>query len=237
MGGHTIDQSHDSSSSINLNDEREVTKLCLRICEDARLHLESLINQESQSTSEGDEECRFEARLLTRQTLDENRDSFVRIIARLRSRLESMVSTNNPEDEKERSRLVEDINTSKDCLEVCKVASEVSSQKIYRIGEVVAEGDSDQVVVTTLADLFDIKKALSKGKSAQLVGSMGEETLQHLGTKRYDSRFGAVAQKPDSVQAAVNKPAPVVQDASPNQTDRVVESSRPATKNEVRKRV
>jgi hypothetical protein len=40
---------------------------------------------------------------------------------------------------------------------------------------VIAEGSSDQVVVTTLADLFDIQKALPKDNSAQLVGSMNAE--------------------------------------------------------------
>lgn len=51
-------------------------------------------------------------------------------------------------NEKERLGLQEDIQTSKQCLEVCKVVSEISRQKIYRIGEVVADGDSDQVLVT-----------------------------------------------------------------------------------------
>lgn len=70
------------------------------------------------------------------------------------------------------------------------MANEVSSQKIYRVGEVVADGESDQVVVTTLADLFDIKRAVSQGNSAQLVGSMTEEALHHLTERRYSSRFG-----------------------------------------------
>ena len=56
----------------------------------------------------------------------------------------------------------------------------------------IADGDSDQVVVTTLADLFDIKKALSRGTSAQLVGSMTGEELRFLTEKRYSSRFGAL---------------------------------------------
>jgi hypothetical protein len=73
------------------------------------------------------------------------------------------------------------------------MAREVSHQKVYRIGEVVADGDSDQVVVTTLADLFDVKKALSKGNSAQLIGSMTDETLQQLAKERYHSRFGEVS--------------------------------------------
>jgi hypothetical protein len=59
-------------------------------------------------------------------------------------------------------------------------SAEVDHQKIYKIGEVNADGDSDQVVVTTLADLFDIGKAFSSGTSAQLVGSMMDETLRQI---------------------------------------------------------
>lgn len=57
----------------------------------------------------------------------------------------------------------------------------------------IANGDSDQVVVNTLSDLFDVKKARSTGNSAQLVDSMTEEAPRHLAEKRYSSRFGAVA--------------------------------------------
>ena len=92
------------------------------------------------------------------------------------------------------------IDISNQCLEVCKTASEVTRQKIYRVGEAIADGDSDQVVVTTLADLFDVKKALSKGNSAQLVGSMTDESLRYLTEERYKSRFGAVAASSDRVK-------------------------------------
>lgn len=37
-------------------------------------------------------------------------------------------------------------------------------------------------MVTTLAELFDVKKALSQDKSAQLVGSMKDEALGDLRT-------------------------------------------------------
>lgn len=67
----------------------------------------------------------------------------------------------------------------------------------------IADGDSDQVVVTTLADLFDVKKAVSKGNSAQLIGSMTEEALRHLTDKRYSSRFGAVGAS-DSVRTTTS---------------------------------
>lgn len=194
-----------SDVSIDLEDEREVTKQCLRICEDAKSFIESLTQRESavlqevpRNVTSDDVEKRFEAQLLTRQTLDENRAGFTDIISRLQARLNSLITNGNRSSE-ERLALQEDIQISRQCLEVCNMASEVSRQKIYRIGEVVADGDSDQVVVTTLADLFDIKKALSKGTSAQLVGSMTDESLQNLTDKRYSSRFGAVDSKSTEV--------------------------------------
>jgi hypothetical protein len=198
-----IDSTRTLDSTIGLNDEREVTKQCLRVCEDARHYIESLASREfsllqdqTQDNAKDNEQDWFKAQSLTRQALNENRDNFSAIISQLRDRLESLVLKNNPSDEKERARLLEDINTSKQCLEVCKAAKEVSCQKIYRIGEVIADGDSDQVVVTTLADLFDIKKAVSTGNSAQLVGSMTEEALNRLTERRYTSRFGSLPQVP-----------------------------------------
>ena len=250
MVRYTADNSNTQASSVNLDDEKEVTQLCLHICEDARSYIDSLtkrearVLEEQENTATDDELRNFEAQLLTRQTLNESREGFAKIILQLRICLETLIMKNDPGDEKERARLMDDINTSKQCLEVCKVASEVSSQKIYRIGEVIADGDSDQVVVTTLADLFDVRKALSRGTSAQLVGSMGEETLRHMTEKRYSSRFGAVIQRPDNTQTVIHGSASVVegkedQRASPNAEGRVetITSYRGSSPNEVRKRV
>ncbi|RAQ54250.1 hypothetical protein AFGD_005525 [Aspergillus flavus] len=192
----------DNTPGINLDlkDERAVTKQCLRICQDAKSYIESLANRESDllqeappDTANDDTERLFDAQLLTRQALEANRDSFAEVIGHLGRRLQTLVLDRNPENDNDRQRLQEDINISMKCLEVCKVASEVSRQKIYRVGEAVADGDSDQVVVTTLADLFDVKKALSTGNSAQLVGSMTDDALCHLADKRYSSRFGVSA--------------------------------------------
>ncbi|CAG8022163.1 unnamed protein product [Penicillium salamii] len=214
MGHLTMDNTSASGSSVDLKDEREVTQQCIRICEDAKSYIASLSNRESSLLQEGpDSDAKVdgqgcsEAQLLTRQALDENRDNFEVIIGKLRDRLESLLLRNDPNDETERSRLLGDINASRQCLEICKMADEVSSRKIYRIGEVIADGDSDQVVVTTLADLFDIKKALSKDNSAQLVGSMTEDALRHLTEKRYSSRFGAF----NPVEAASTRSPPVIE--------------------------
>jgi hypothetical protein len=97
--------------------------------------------------------------------------------------------------------LQEEVNTQKQCLEVCKEASAlVSSQKIHIIGEVTANDDSDQVVVTTLADLFSVGKVKAMSRSAQLVGSMPADVLREISKDRYSSRFGALAHSLETTQ-------------------------------------
>ncbi|KAL2816989.1 hypothetical protein BDW59DRAFT_152905 [Aspergillus cavernicola] len=209
MAQFTVENTNGSTINIDLKDEKEVTKQCLRICEDARSYIESLTTREStllqgsgQDTAENAVQTDFEAQLLTRQALDENRDNFSEITNRLRKRLESLIMNGTPGDDGERLQLQEDISISKQCLEVCKVAREISHQKIYRVGEAIAEGDSDQVVVNTLADLFDVNKARSSGNAAQLVGSMTPEALRHLAEQRYGrGRFGAFAGGRDPAEA------------------------------------
>ena len=246
----TLESKSAKDLSVDLTDEKKVTQQCIRICEDAKSYITSLLNQESSLLQEGlnsdakdDGQGRSESRLLTRQALDENRDNFEVIIGKLRDRLQSLLLRNDPNDATERSRLLDDINASRQCLEICKMAGEVSSRKVYRIGEVIADGDSDQVVVTTLADLFDVNKAVSKDHSAQLVGSMSEDTLQYLTKERYGSRFGAF----NPVDAVSTRSPPVVETAkdgrafpSPAPHDEQLprlarRQSRPSS-NEVRKR-
>lgn len=180
---------------IDLNDERQVTEQCLQICEDAKRYIESLASRDptllpdpvakgSAILQEG-----FIAQLLTRRTLSDNQASLVKIITELRERLETVIASG---DSRDRRRLEEDIQTSKQCLEVCKLASsEVTSQKIHIIGEAVADGESDHMVVTTLADIFNVGKTMSTNRSSLLVGSMSDDALVQLSHDRY-SRFGTL---------------------------------------------
>jgi len=199
-------------TTIDLQDEMEVTKECLRVCEDARSHLEVLQNEES-SLLEGSSQIisdtsrtQFEAQTTTYQVLSEARDRFAETIGRLQERLHAMRQNAAPESASERLRLQEDINIQRQCLEVCKRASvQVVDRKVHTFGELVADSDSDQFVVTTLADLFDVKKALATNNSAQLVGSMTEAALMKISGDRYSSRFGAVVPQ---VEVATRLSAP-----------------------------
>lgn len=213
---YAIENTTSPDICIDLNDERAVIKQCLRVCEDAKAYIESLTSRASsllqkapQNAAEELIRNAFEAQLATRQALDENRDKFVEIIGRFGQRLESLVLEGEPRNDKDRLRFQEDIDISKQCLEVCKVATELSRQKIYNVGEVIVDNDSDQVVVNTLADLFDVKKAVSTNRSAQLVASLTPENFRDVVEKRYDSRFGAAVRGSSSAEHGTTSPLSV----------------------------
>jgi hypothetical protein len=171
----------------------------------------------------------FEAQLWTQKTLNENRDNLLETVGRLRERLGSMKSSDDPNSGIETVRLQEEINFSKQCLEVCRQAStQVSSQKIHIIGEVVAQEDCDQVVVTALADLFHIGKVTATSRSAQLVGSMPPDVLRDISKDRYGSRFGALGSSLDRVHPDIIAGSPSTleiqkADSSPTQLNQAKE--------------
>ncbi|KJR86853.1 uncharacterized protein SPSK_01752 [Sporothrix schenckii 1099-18] len=185
-----------TSSEAELEDEKDVIKQCIRICEDAESHLEFLQHQDPPmrmsggvgDVSDGD----IEAQQMTFRALSESRDRIAETIGRLQERLNT-TRHERPEQILEKTRLQEDIDAQKKSLELCRRASEqVSFRKVHTFGEIVSERDSGQVVVTTLADVFDVKKVLAGQSSTQLVGSMTDETLVKIaGQFRNDNRPGA----------------------------------------------
>jgi hypothetical protein len=194
-------------SSIDLQDEKAVTIQCLHICERASSYITSLqdeqpaLQREAPQQSAGYVFNQFEAQLLTQKSLNESRDNLLATIGRLRERLDSITSNGATDGGSETLLLQKEINFSKQCLEVCKQASDqLSSQKIHIIGEVIAEEDCDQVVVTTLADLFNVGKVKAMSRSAQLVGSMQADVLRDISKDRYGSRFGATAASPSTFE-------------------------------------
>ena len=212
-----------SDTSIDLRDEKVVTEQCLRVCKDASSYIESLairestLLQDTSQTNAGDDTWGgdFEAQVLMRQAFNTSQASFLRVINGLGERLQSVVLNEGAGNENERLRLQEDLKMSKQCLHVCKVASEISHQKIHRVGEAIVEEDSDQVVVTTLADLFDVKKALSRGRSAQLVATLTPANFEYVVEKRYNSRFGAVPDRSVHSQTG-STTSPIVSNSQTN---------------------
>lgn len=112
----------------------------------------------------------------------------------MQDRLNRVLSCSGDEKSYARSQLLVDIAVSKQCLSVCDQATkQVDGLKIHNIGPLIAENDTDQVVIPTLADLFNVERVEAKSGSAQLVGSMTDDSLKQLSSKRYNGRFGARA--------------------------------------------
>ncbi|KAL6359172.1 hypothetical protein LRP88_06592 [Fusarium phalaenopsidis] len=188
----------------DFRDESTVIKHCIGICEEAMSRIGSMIDRERRvySTALSEQATAdatsthpklFQAHEETREMLENNRDSIAKFLGRLQERLSSLAMEQDPDSERRKMQLEKDISALEDSLEVCRIAStEVSRQKVHTFGEVVAEGKSDQVVVTTLADLFNVGKAIAKDNSGQLIGSMAGVELIQLSKDRYSNlRFGA----------------------------------------------
>lgn len=248
IGSSTVGSTDTSDTNIDLMDEQAVTQQCLRICEQARCYFDSLttgepsLKHEAAAVHAADGPHHFEAQMLTRKLVDESREKFSETIGRLQGRLETLSLEGGHDSE--RARLQEEIDHNKRNLAICKTAAdEVYRQKVFRVGESVAEGDSDLVVITTLADLFDVGKIRSMGNSAHLIGSMTDESLRQVSRDRYGSRFGSLASSgtdntashatSDTRRTGSYTPHQAGEDKSSNDT--TTRRTKPAP-NEVRKR-
>ena len=80
-------------TSIDLEDERQVTEQCLRVCEDAKAYLQSVSDRASllldESTKLAAHAHSYEAQLRTNQALESSRDSFAQTMGHLSKRLDS----------------------------------------------------------------------------------------------------------------------------------------------------
>lgn len=192
MTALTADSSRTAELTVDLNDEREVTKQCLQICEDATAYIQNVSKGASSllcdSPRTDNQDLRFEAQMRMRDTLDQTRETFARATADLLQRLSALRANEGSEDD--RAKLREDLEMQQQCLSVCERASNMSRDKIFKIGEVSADDNSDAMVVTTLADMFNVGKATSTKNSAILIGSMTDESLRDVTEQRYHSRFG-----------------------------------------------
>lgn len=80
--------------------------------------------------------------------------------------------------------LQEEKAATEECLRVCgEVQAFMNSRKenrYFTVREAIVDGNSDQVLVAT-----DIDNAQSTGRSAQLIGTMPDDSLQQLSRSRY----------------------------------------------------
>jgi hypothetical protein len=136
-----------------------------------------------------------------RRTLNETREKYMQASTRLLQRL-ALLGLDETSDE-DRTKLQRDLETSRQCIEICERASKMSSEKIFRVAGASADSNSDAMVVNTLADMFIVGKVSSSNNSAILVGSMTAESLREVTAERYKSRFGVATENSSHVTEGV----------------------------------
>ncbi|EHK41938.1 hypothetical protein TRIATDRAFT_229251 [Trichoderma atroviride IMI 206040] len=171
-----------------MEEERQSAQQCILICESAKSHIQSLQDNMQRLDAEPNQDRRQ-----TAVALSEARDRMVLMITDLQKRLVDLsakslsteVSLRSDEFEQDRARLLKEIDTAKQCLEVCNMAADQASrQRVHVFGDVSAEDNSQQIIVSTVGDLLNAKNIKVGSFSSQWLGSMTDTSLQQLSMDR-----------------------------------------------------
>lgn len=175
-----------------MEEERQSAQQCLLVCESARSQIQKHI-QGLQDNMEPLDAGPNQDRLQTAVALSEARDRMVRMITDLQKRLVNLsakslnteVSLRSNEFEQDQARLLKEIDTAKQCLEVCNMAADqASKQRVHVFGDISAEDNSQQIIVSTVGDLLNAQNVKVGNWSAQWLGSMTDASLQQLSIDR-----------------------------------------------------
>lgn len=173
-----------------MEEERQSAQQCILICESARSHIQTLQMQNNMQPPDAELN---QDRRQTAIALSEARDRMVHMITDLQKRLVDLsaksltteVSLRSNEFEQDRVRLLKEIDTAKQCLEVCNMAADQASrQRVHVFGDISAEDNSQQIIVSTVGDLLNAKNIKVGNFSSQLLGSMTDASLQQLSMDR-----------------------------------------------------
>lgn len=84
-------------------------------------------------------------------------------------------------DLEKREDLAREIESVRQCLDVCKQATEqAENARINVMQDVATAEDSRQVLVSTVGDLIAAHRVTAGARSLQAIGQMSDESLQHL---------------------------------------------------------
>ncbi|KAL7934140.1 hypothetical protein V8C35DRAFT_280445 [Trichoderma chlorosporum] len=176
-----------NESLRRMEEEKQSAQQCLLICESAKSHLQKLQDDLQPLGAQPDN-----SHARTSAALSDARDRMVLMITDLQKRLvalsEQSLSTEvvRPQQlEEDRLRLLKEIDTARQCLEVCNMAADQASrQRVHVFGDIMAEDNSHQVIVSTVGDLLNVKSVRADHNSTQWLGSMTDASLQKLSNDR-----------------------------------------------------
>ncbi|GKT67147.1 hypothetical protein ColTof4_13537 [Colletotrichum tofieldiae] len=191
--------SNDPDTTIDWNHERAVLEGCLHICEDAGtnhaswMKQKTILHSEEPSEQARDQHEHFEVQKPIRQTLSKNKDRIAEMVGHLQSRLDSLPLDRSHAHDDERTRLHQEVDILTQQLDVYNVTFDEGVWENENVArEITTSVHSDEVIFTTLMELIGFKQASYTRSSANILGSMIDETLDRLSESRYSSRFEAL---------------------------------------------
>ncbi|KAF2494973.1 hypothetical protein BU16DRAFT_590256 [Lophium mytilinum] len=120
----------------------------------------------------------------TTTDLEENRQNLEEHLQTINDKLETLSIQNGSTKEEEiaeRKRISEEIDSVKQCLEVCNhAAKRIDEVRTNIFEDVSAAEDAHQVIVSTFGDLISAKRVTAGVKSIQWLGQMPDSALQQL---------------------------------------------------------
>jgi hypothetical protein len=203
----------DSAELRRVQDEKESTLQCLKICDEFSLSLDNLRQTSLESTARPAETPRptlpFEQPslpwLMVTEAFNSAQYDLVRTKRRLHQHLHGLsLQLQAPHHRlllpppikqiNEQQNFEEEVYSIEGSLSLCNSA-EKQEKEIRRnyFEDVISGDDGKQIIVSTLKELISAKRIKTGNRSVQIMGQMSDESLQHLGAKT-DNRNGEEAE-------------------------------------------
>lgn len=171
-----------------IQNERDSTEVCLQICAKVQAHIDTMRLQPIPGSPPFQEvSCQDlgHATVITLSTLDQckqiisdnmselhrHQDENKRRLARRASEISLPTETNI-------QSLKQELNSTKECLAICSAASHRAVKRIHVLEDMSTGHDGQQLFVSTLEDLFNVKGASTGDRGIQFVGSVSEKALR-----------------------------------------------------------
>lgn len=190
-----VSQGRESSQAVSTNveriqNEKNSTEICLEICAQVQARIDEMQFQPIASNPPFHEmSCQDSTRAtaMTISTLRQCRDIISDNVSQLRKyqeenterlRLQKMGLSQPLEAEIQ--RLQGELDSTKARLAICSDASHRAEKGVHVLEDINTGHDGQQLFVSTLGDLFNVKGASTGDRGIQFVGSVSEASLQEF---------------------------------------------------------
>ena len=180
-----------------IQEERDSTKQCLRICSWVSNHIDQVeTNTFQDSTVSGKQralvstsEDYVPARRVTADGFKECKERLNKTSFKLERHLQEITArldNKSPNKQKgESGRIEEERNSIQQCIAICaEAAGQAESARTNVFEDVSAAQEAHQVAVATLGDLVFARRVTVGDRSAQWLGQMSDASLQQLSRDR-----------------------------------------------------